>query len=238
MCLYTTSLNRFYPAHARRLQDKSMSRLLLLIPTDLERKLMPDSLWNRLQLIDGVVETCGFGPITAGIRTTQLLARHNPHKVMLVGIAGSYRDRLPVATAACFSRIACYGIGAGSGSRFQSAGELGWPQWVDPQTGHSFGDVIHPVGESLDAESDRMLLSCCSASDGSGDIEDRLRRYPDAAAEDMEAFSVAMACQVASIPLTVIRGISNIAGDRNRANWKVSDALKAAAELAMSRFSL
>jgi len=48
---------------------------------------------------------------------------------------------------------------------------------------------------------------------------------------------VAMACKLARIPLIVIRGISNIAGDRNKANWNVKAALKAAVELVVLRIS-
>jgi futalosine hydrolase len=34
---------------------------------------------------------------------------------------------------------------------------------------------------------------------------------------------------MANVPLTVIRGISNLAGDRNKAQWNVDAALKAVA---------
>jgi futalosine hydrolase len=53
----------------------------------------------------------------------------------------------------------------------------------------------------------------------------------------MEAFSVALACRMAKVPLTVIRGISNMAGDRDKANWNVTGALEAAAELVALRIS-
>lgn len=76
-----------------------------------------------------------------------------------------------------------------------------------------------------------MLLTVCSASGSREDVADRLRKFPHAVAEDMEAFSVALACRMAKVPLTVIRGISNMAGDRDKANWNVTGALEAAAEL-------
>jgi futalosine hydrolase len=80
-----------------------------------------------------------------------------------------------------------------------------------------------------------MLLTVCAASANAVDVADRLRRFPLAVAEDMEAFSVAVACRMAQIPLAVIRGISNMAGDRDKANWNVAAALEAAANLTISR---
>ena len=47
----------------------------------------------------------------------------------------------------------------------------------------------------------------------------------------MEGFGVALACHLARVPLTIVRGMSNTAGDRDLAGWRVEDALAAAGEL-------
>ena len=60
----------------------------------------------------------------------------------------------------------------------------------------------------------------------------RQLRYPEAVAEEMEGFGVAMACRLAGVPLRIVRGISNHAGNRNLAEWQIEEALAAAAELA------
>lgn len=212
-----------------------MTRSLILVPTSFElqhlRPVLEDAVWAA----SGTVAVCGFGPIASGILTAELLARHKPDNVILVGIAGSYNSSAEVGTAYSYSKIGCYGIGAGSGREFKTAGELGWSQFSDFDSGDSLNDTIELVGTGPKVASDRMLLTVCSASVSTSDVAERLSKFPQAVAEDMEAFSVAMACQESSIPLVVIRGISNIAGDRNKANWHVEAALKAAAELAVSR---
>lgn len=53
--------------------------------------------------------------------------------VILVGIAGALMQ-LRIGTAKSFAQICCYGIGTGCGSEYQSAGELGWNQWTDPES--------------------------------------------------------------------------------------------------------
>lgn len=215
-----------------------MPRLLVLIPTDFELQELQPLLAESVARVDGVMLTCGFGPVVAGIRTTQLLALYKPRAVVLVGIAGALGPQLPIGTATTFSRIACYGIGAGSGLSFETASELGWPQWTDPEFGQSFGDVIEPAIESDPEDpAGSMLLTVCAASGCTEDVAHRLRKFPHAVAEDMEAFSVALACRMARVPLTVIRGISNMAGNRDKANWNVTGALEAAAELAALRIS-
>ena len=59
-----------------------------------------------------------------------------------------------------------------------------------------------------------------------------LRNDRKAIAEDMEGFGVAMACKLAGVPLRIVRGISNRAGDRDLTQWQIEEALAAAAERA------
>lgn len=218
-----------------------MPQLLILIPTDFERNLLPGDFTRHIERTNGVIETCGFGVIASGIRTSQLLTTHRPQNVMLLGIAGAYRDHLAVGTATSFARIACYGIGAGSGQQFETAGELGWSQWKGTNNVEAIHDVIDLEGNGASIPSGdpsgATLVTTCAASSCEADAEDRLRKFPDADAEDMEAFSVAMACRMANVRLTVIRGISNTAGDRNKSHWNIPAAMQAAAELALSRLS-
>ena len=141
-------------------------------------------------------------------------------------------SELPIGSATTFSHVACYGIGAGSGSTFQTAGELGWDQWNSAAGSKSFGDVISlNANNGAHQEKTRQLLTVCSASASADDVTMRRQKFPAAVAEDMEAYAVAMACSEATVPLTVIRGISNVAGDRDHSRWQVNTALHAAAEL-------
>mgnify|MGYP006275826675 CR=1 FL=1 len=77
-----------------------------------------------------------------------------------------------------------------------------------------------------------LLLSACAASATAADVRIRRAAFPDAAAEEMEGFAVALACRLQRVPCGIVRGISNAAGDRERANWRIAAALEAAADLA------
>lgn len=202
---------------------------LVLVPTAMERALLQPHL-DALPGPRPCVELCGFGVVAAAARTAGLLARHAPRRVILVGIAGRYDGGPAVGAAAVFPRVACHGIGAGSGAAFVTAGALGWPQWPGdpPDAGREVGDTIDLGG---DPGAGATLLTVTAAAASAADVEDRRRRFPAAVAEDMEGFAVALACRLAGVPCGIVRGISNDAGDRDAARWPVRRALDAAAAL-------
>ena len=214
-----------------------MQQPLLLVPTELERGFIAPVMAAACSTAIPV-ELCGFGSVVAAARAAQLIAEHRPERVLLVGIAGRYAGRLAIGQAYAFEWVACHGIGAGSGDAFMPAEAMGWKQWPGDTS-----DATTPIGDSLpctigllpaaDAPARAgLLLSACSASAGEGDVRSRLRLHPDAAAEDMEGFAVAAACRLAGVPLDIVRGISNTAGDRDLSRWQIEAACRAAAELA------
>ncbi len=202
-----------------------MTAVLILVPTAFELQKLQACPEVHFQRTDIVVETCGIGVIAAGISATRAIQKHQPHKVILAGIAGAISDAVVVGSAWKFSSVACYGIGVGSGSHFRTLDQLGWSDWhrVDQQ---SIRDVL-----LIDERPGPQLLTVCSASENQDDVFARRSNFPSADAEDMESYSVAVACRAANVPLTVLRGISNIAGDREKSRWKIDDSLAAVARL-------
>jgi futalosine hydrolase len=51
----------------------------------------------------------------------------------------------------------------------------------------------------------------------------------------MEGFGVAVACRLANVPLTIVRGISNRAGDRDHTNWNIEGSLEQAMQLILHK---
>lgn len=211
-----------------------MTNWLLLIPTEFERKFLT----SVSGLKKTTVEICGFGPIVAAAKTAQLINRHSPDRVMLLGIAGSYSsesktDLMP-GSASVYSSVGCFGIGVGSDERFETAVEMGWQQWSDADS-DPIGDWIQldPGASPMHRFPNRQLLTVCAASGNNEDVVRRLKKFPDAVAEDMEGFAVATACHFFQKPLTIVRGISNVAGDREKTNWKIAEALVSAESLAV-----
>ena len=160
------------------------------------------------------VRPCGIGLAAAPAGVVAQLSGRNVCRVVFLGIAGTC-DPLthPIGTADRFHRFEIDGIGVGEGSAFRSPTDLGWArEEVDP--------VIGDGGPTL--------LTVTAASADPRQANARRRRHPDAVAEDMESYAVAGVCRSLDIPLMMIRGFSNVAGDRNHDRWKIREALEAA----------
>lgn len=210
-----------------------MPDTLILVPTAGERQILQRYLpaWSTEQV---QLELCGFGPVAAAARTAFLLERLKPNQVVLAGIAGALTTDVSPGQAAMFEHIAVYGIGAGSGDTFRNAGELGWYHWTsDLPDGNAIniGDQISLRSDNTGPDDGRQLLTVCSAAASRREVRERLEKFPSAVAEDMESFSVVISCALAGIPVRVVRGMSNVAGDRDKARWRIVDALQATAQI-------
>jgi len=209
---------------------ETLARTLVLVPTELEAR--------RLRTLGALepgplrLELCGFGPLAAAARTAQCLERIHPGRVLLLGIAGSLDPELaPLESALCFARVELDGVGAGRGPDFRHPSALGFPQWPgSPDTGSD------PIGETLPLAGPKTargsLLTVCAASASGEEVHERRARFPEALAEDMEGFGVALACRLAGVPLAIVRGFSNAAGERDPRLWRSAGAMRAAEELA------
>ena len=200
---------------------------LILIPTAFESDLIESQLSRFAETRTTIVTHCGFGPVAAAAVATESILAYQPNRVVLLGIAGAYQSTgndFSIGQAYRFGAVAVDGIGVGEGSEFQSANDLGWAQFAGDDHRPAVSDEIE-----LASKSAHRLLTVCAASATPDQAQRRQQRY-GASAEDMEGFAVALACRLRNVPLEIIRGISNSAGDRNKSNWAIPAAMGAAAE--------
>ncbi len=207
---------------------------LVLVPTELEARALAEC--GGLPAGLALLELCGFGPISAAARTAALLERLEPRRVLLLGVAGAYDPRRrALGSALGFARVAVEGLGVGAGEGLRSAGAVGFPS-VPESARAPGGDgeeiALVRLSGTSDAEGS-LLLTTCAASGDAEQAGERRRRHPAAEAEDMEGFGVALACALRGVPLAIVRGLSNVAGDRDRARWRLVEAVRAAREVAI-----
>ena len=210
--------------HTGAMLNGGVPQTLMLVPTERERRQLAGQPGFGT---DAPCELCGFGPVAAAAHAASLIARHQPERVILAGIAGTFDPTgLPVGTAAVFPSVVMHGVGVGVASGFVSAAALGWRHWPTDGRGPEHSDelTLHaPVPPAAG-----QLLTCCTPSTSPEEARRRLEQYPDAVAEDMEGFAVALACRLAGVPLAIARGISNEVGDRAFERWEIPTALDAA----------
>jgi futalosine hydrolase len=186
--------------------------VLILVPTELESGLLfPDG-------APAPTAVCGFGLAAAGAGAAHAIAENRAAAedgVVLVGAAGTYDPaRYPIGTALRAGSVRCEGIGTGSGDGHRSAAELGF----------AAADAIALGGGA-------ELISVATAAGSPAEAAERHVRYPDAAGEEMEGYAVAVAAWLFGVNLTIVRGFSNAAGDRDHAGWRMDEALGRAAAL-------
>ena len=173
---------------------------LVLVPTELEAR--------RLALRHTPLELCGFGLARAGVGAMQAITRHRPQRVVLAGVAGSYdADLAPIGAVLTPGLVRCHGIGVGD----QTPADLGFTDSDEA---------------ALDGQ-DGLALSVARASDSPDQARSRRVAEPRAVLEEMEGYAVALAAMTAQIPCTMLRAVSNMAGDRDPAGWSLDPALDA-----------
>ncbi|HEU5109157.1 MAG TPA: futalosine hydrolase, partial [Micromonosporaceae bacterium] len=71
------------------------------------------------------------------------------------------------------------------------------------------------------------VLTVSTVTGTAGSAATLAARHPDALAEAMEGFGVACAAAGAGLPFAELRTVSNPIGPRDRAGWRIPDALAA-----------
>jgi futalosine hydrolase len=212
------------PELALLLRDPLLSprRPLVLIPTAREAELLlgaharalaspqPRTLAGRRVH----VALTGIGLAAAGATASRWFAQTKPDAAVLVGLCGTFDPRrLAVGALLEATAVSCDGIGAGEGEGFVEVGE-----------------PLHalrcaPVLQRSDRAARGEVLSVAAAAANPRMVAARRARHPRALAEEMEGYAVALAARLAGVPLTILRGASNVAGDREHRRWKIAEAL-------------
>lgn len=137
--------------------------------------------------------------------------------------------QLRIGHAYEFGSVACFGIGVGQGGNHQTLQQLKWNHWSNPYIADQL-ELHRPA--TVTAAGAGQLLSVCSASATPDEAACHRQKFPLATAEDMEGFSVAVACRLEGVPLRIVRGMSNFAGDRDPRHWRIREAMLSASQLA------
>ncbi|MGW3386511.1 futalosine hydrolase [Streptomyces cinereoruber] len=147
--------------------------------------------------------------------------------VVSAGIAGGFRPAAPLGSLVVSSAIVAADLGAETPDGYLAVDALG------------FGRSVHPVSEALTGRIAAALaaegLPCAVApvltvSTVTGTARraaELAERHPGAAAEAMEGFGVAEAAAAYGVPVVELRAVSNAVGPRDRAAWRIGDALDA-----------
>jgi futalosine hydrolase len=175
----------------------------------------------------GRVVAAGVGPAraaasTATALTTAALEGAPYDLVVSAGIGGGFAPGAPVGSLVVADEITAADLGAETPEGFLPVTELGFGS----VTHHPPPALVRAVAAATGALTGTVLT--VSTVTGTAARADELRaRHPRALAEAMEGFGVAEAAAAHGTPVLELRAVSNPVGPRDRAAWRIGDALAA-----------
>jgi futalosine hydrolase len=172
---------------------------------------------------DVVVDVGGVGPAAAAAGTARLLAATPYRAVVSAGIGGGFAGRAAVGVTVLGARSIAADLGAETPGGFLPVERLGFGTSVLEADAELIKALAAAHPEAV--VGDILTLSTVT---GTAATAARLaERHPVAVAEAMEGYGVATAAAAAGVPFAELRTISNPVGPRDRAAWRLGDALAA-----------
>lgn len=202
-------------------------RLLVVTAVAVERDAVTAGLARAGAAAGAEVIAAGVGPAAAATATATALARADAAGtpfglVVSAGIGGGFAPAAPLGTVAVAEAIVAADLGAETDAGFVPVAELGFgtsqhlpPAGLSRRVAQALGAVYGPV------------LTVSTVTGTAERAAGLTRRHPTAVAEAMEGFGVAEAAAAANVPVLEIRAVSNAVGPRDRAAWRIGDALAA-----------
>ncbi|MFF4039752.1 futalosine hydrolase [Streptomyces sp. NPDC001816] len=172
----------------------------------------------------------GVGPALAAASTATALTAAaldgSPYGLVVsAGIGGGFPPEAPVGSLVVADAITVADLGAETTDGFVPVTELGF----GTVTHRPPPSLVRAVSEATGARPGTVLT--VSTVTGTAARAAELRaRHPRALAEGMEGFGVAEAAAAHGVPVLEIRAVSNPVGPRDRAAWRIGDALAALTE--------
>ncbi|MFC4767833.1 futalosine hydrolase [Effusibacillus consociatus] len=171
------------------------------------------------------VLVAGVGPAAAAASTATALATAKYGLVVSAGIGGGFPGRAEVGSLVVANEIVAADLGAQTPDGFCSLDELGFGSTrvpVDPRLVTRVTGGLQAAGLPVTAG---PVLSVSTVTGTATTALELTSRVPGATAEAMEGYGVATAARHHGVPILEIRAISNPVGPRDRASWRIKEAL-------------
>ncbi|MFI7604898.1 futalosine hydrolase [Micromonospora sp. NPDC049366] len=185
------------------------------------------------------VAPVGVGPAVAGAATARLLAlaeaAGRPYRaVVSAGVAGGFVDHVAVGGTVLGTASIAADLGAESPEGFIPIDDLGMPPALlgTGSTVTADPELLATLRAALPTATVGPVLTVTTVTGTAVSTRELRRRHPEAVAEAMEGYGVAVAAAQAGLPFAELRTISNPVGPRDRDAWRLREALAALTEAA------
>lgn len=210
------------PAAAESGSGSAAPRVLIVTAVEAERDAILRGLGGSTRF---EVIAAGAGTAAAAAGTAAMLAGGRYGCVVSAGIGGGFPGRAPVGSLVVASELIAADLGAETPEGFRSAAELGFGRVLVPAAPAQAAALAAALAAAGLAVSTGPVLTVSTATGTAETAAALLVRHPGAAAEAMEGHGVAVAAEARGLPVLELRAVSNPVGPRDRAAWKIGEAL-------------
>lgn len=171
------------------------------------------------------VLVAGVGPAAAAAGAATALALADYGLVVSAGIGGGFAPAAPLGSLVVADAIVAADLGAETPDGFLDVRELGFGHSVHLPPAELAARAAEATGALL-----APVLTVSTVTGTAARAAALAARHPLAGAEAMEGFGVAEAAAAHGLPVLEVRAVSNAVGPRDRAAWRIGDALTALAD--------
>lgn len=193
--------------------------LVVCFATPVEGEGLPRTIAGRSLAL---LET-GVGPVNAAFALTRFFAEQRAGAVVACGIGGAYPGAgLEVGDVLCAASETYGDLGSESPAGWLDMAALGFPVVAgDPPLFNRLPVDLFPAAR-------RAPFVTCATCSGTDARAAALAARTGGAVESMEGAAVVHVARLLGVRVGEVRGISNPAGDRDPARWRVREAAAAA----------
>jgi futalosine hydrolase len=196
-----------------------MADIVIAVSTALEGEGLP----RRIGETSIVVIETGVGPVNAAFALTRCLTTSRPRAVFACGIGGAYANTgTEIGDVLCASTETYGDLGAASPDGFLDMQALGFPVIGGASP------LYNTLPLDLFPAPRRVPFVTNSTCTGSDDWAREVVGRTGGVIESMEGAAIVHVARLMHVPVGEIRGVSNVAGRRDRGSWRVHDAAAAA----------
>jgi futalosine hydrolase len=167
----------------------------------------------------------GVGMVAASAWCSRVLAEQRYDLAFNVGVCGSFDPDLPPGTVVHVTKDRIAELGAEDGEEFLSLAELGLldqDEWLFARE-----ELVNAAPPRLAALEQLPAVSGITVNTVHGNeqsIETAIQRHAPQV-ETMEGGAFMYACMIHGVTFAQVRAVSNVVERRNRAAWRMSDAI-------------
>ncbi len=179
----------------------------------------------------------GAGMVATAYSLGIVLRNFQPDFILNVGIAGAIDRSIELGTLVNVVQDYLHRFGAEDSDQFISASQIGI---INPEVEYLQSTPVkierNELLNSIDLLKKVNGITVQTVHGNASSIEKLKLQHPEAQTESMEGAAVFYAGFMEQIPVIQLRSISNFVEPRNRASWKISEAIKVLNDFLINQF--